>query len=190
MKCQISDVLKEYDKQFRSADNTDLINSAPFERNVDGVANIVISPITSEMYSLSLDFNCFDICLEDDRETIKLLGCLFYEAYNSVDVVDPNDPVYVGSRDEILLSNPYDYLNKFEHFLNSVDYGIGLALPFNYRFIVADNSYLDFECTSLLDIKYNPGNGLTEVQVKMDLRDDFLVLLKECKQIDIILDVN
>ncbi|MCK5594481.1 MAG: hypothetical protein KAI18_04510, partial [Candidatus Aenigmarchaeota archaeon] len=165
--------------------------SGLFGRKVDGFANIVISPIASSgMYSLSLDFDCFDIHTATDRDKTKLLGCIFYDGYNLDDSVNLKNPVYVGSRDEIFLSSPKDYLKKFDDFLDSVDYGISQVLPYSYEFIVVDNDDFNFEYKSLLNIKYNPSDGLTGVQVKMVLMDDFSVLLDTSKDIDIILEGN
>ena len=187
MRSQISDVLKEYDKQFRSSDNIDLINSGSFECKVDSGVNIVISPITSQMYSLCLDFDCFDICINDDRKKIEWLGCLFYEDYDPNKV---NDPVYVGSKIYMTDMAFEEYLTNFKNFLRSVEGGIKLSLSYPYRFIVSDNENLDFEYLSSLDIKYNSENDSTTVRVRMDLRDKFSVILGKCEKIDIILEGN
>ncbi|MBW6461533.1 MAG: hypothetical protein K0B07_00585 [DPANN group archaeon] len=183
MECQIFDILKDYDKNCRSVD-ANIINNDLFEHKVDGEVSISISHISYDLYLLSLDFNCFDIGLKSDRRKIGWLGSLFYEDYDHSKV---NDPVYVGSKLYMTDMAFEDYKNNFKVFLSNVKKGKELSLPYLYRFIVSDNTNLDFNYVSLLDIKYNPEIDLTSVRVKMELRDKFSVLLNKSREIDIIL---
>lgn len=182
MKYPISDVLKQYDKKYRSVD-ADVLNSGSFERMVRLGINVSISQTIYDEYPLNLDFNCFDINLDADMEKIKMLGCLFYDGN------DKTDSVFVGSKKDISAIDFGGYLKKFEEFSTSVKQGIDLSLSFPYEFLVKDNDNCDLISPSLLYVKYNPVVDLDRVYVKMVLKESFSALLDISKEIDIILNV-